>query len=117
MSFSVEVEQKQNILCVRLHGELDHHSASELRAIVDRHLEEHNTKHIVLNAEGLTFMDSSGIGVILGRYKKLQPRGGRLIVCGVSAPVYRLFEMAGLFKVLSLEEQESHALQALGEAV
>lgn len=84
MSFMVDIEKRNNILCVRIHGELDHHSASELRRVVDAELDDPATRHIILNAEGLTFMDSSGIGVILGRYKKLQARDGKLVVCGVS---------------------------------
>ncbi|MBB6448974.1 stage II sporulation protein AA (anti-sigma F factor antagonist) [Geomicrobium halophilum] len=117
MSFHVETEQKNSVLCVRLQGELDHHTASAVRDKVDEALANPQIKHILLNAEGLTFMDSSGIGVILGRYKKLQARGGELVICTVSSSVYRLLEMAGLFKVLRLEEGEDHALRTLGEAV
>ncbi|WP_090395695.1 anti-sigma F factor antagonist [Natribacillus halophilus] len=117
MSFNVETEQKNRVLCVRLYGELDHHAASALRSRVDEALEDSGVEHLLLNAEGLTFMDSSGIGVILGRYKKLQARGGELVVCSVSPSVRRIFEMAGLFKVLRLENEESHALRTLGEAV
>ncbi|QDI89897.1 anti-sigma F factor antagonist [Salicibibacter halophilus] len=117
MSFNVETEQKNSILCVRLHGELDHHAASALRSKVDEALEDPRIEHVIFNAEGLTFMDSSGIGVLLGRYKKIQARGGELVVCSVSPSVHRIFEMSGLYKVLRRTDGESHALRTLGEAV
>lgn len=113
---TVHFEQLQDVLLIRLKGELDHHSAKKLREGTERFLHEKNVKHIVLNLEELTFMDSSGIGVILGRYKEVKSMGGEMVVCSISTPVKRLFEMAGLFKILRLEHRESDALRQLGVA-
>ncbi|WP_422121593.1 STAS domain-containing protein, partial [Pediococcus pentosaceus] len=65
----MDLEQKGSVLLVRLQGELDHHTAEELRGQVEQVLADGQVKHIVLNLELLSFMDSSGLGVILGRYK------------------------------------------------
>ncbi|MDQ0299525.1 stage II sporulation protein AA (anti-sigma F factor antagonist) [Salibacterium salarium] len=116
MSLSMDLEQMGDVLCVRLKGELDHHSSLELRTEVERYLEQNRTMHIVLNLEELVFMDSSGIGVILGRYKQISKNGGEMVVCSISAPVKRLFELSGLFKILRLENRETDALRKLGVA-
>ncbi len=58
-------------------------------------------------------MDSSGLGVILGRYKLLKSRGGKMVVCDVNASVYRLLELSGLFKILTIHDNERMALSSL----
>ncbi len=66
--------------------------------------------------ERLSFMDSSGLGVILGRYKRVKANEGEMVVCAISPTVNRLFEMSGLFKIIRLEENEQFALATLGVA-
>ncbi len=61
-------------------------------------------------------MDSSGLGVVLGRYKEIKQLGGEMVVCSISPAVKRLFEMSGLFKIVRLESDESFALLTLGVA-
>ncbi|MGY3716386.1 anti-sigma F factor antagonist [Sutcliffiella cohnii] len=116
MSLSIDLEVKQNVLCIRLAGELDHHTAEELRERATEVIENHSITNIVLNLEQLAFMDSSGLGVILGRYKQIKSTGGEMVVCSISPAVKRLFEMSGLFKIIRLEESELNALQKLGVA-
>lgn len=107
---------KKNVLIVRLVGELDHHEAEKLREEWRSMMYENEIKHVVLNLESLSFMDSSGLGVILGRYKETLQLGGEMVVCSVTSPVQRLFEMSGLFKIVRLEEDELFALTSLGVA-
>ncbi|MDQ0269309.1 anti-sigma F factor antagonist [Cytobacillus purgationiresistens] len=116
MSLSINLEVKHDVLCVRLSGELDHHSADELRAQATKAIEEFDIHHIVLNLEQLSFMDSSGLGVILGRYKQVKQMNGEMVVCAISPAVQRLFDMSGLFKIIRLEPTEEFALQRLGVA-
>nr|WP_216367074.1 anti-sigma F factor antagonist [Geobacillus sp. MR] len=116
VSLAINLEVKQDVLIVRLSGELDHHTAEELREKVTDVLENRTVRHIVLNLGQLTFMDSSGLGVILGRYKQIKNVGGQMVVCAVSPTVKRLFDMSGLFKIIRFEADEQFALQALGVA-
>ncbi|WP_217499557.1 anti-sigma F factor antagonist [Parageobacillus sp. VR-IP] len=116
VSLMMDFEVKRDVLIIRLSGELDHHTAEELREKVTDTLEREAIRHIVLNLEGLTFMDSSGLGVILGRYKQIKNLGGEMIVCAVSPTVKRLFDMSGLFKIIRLENDEQFALRTLGVA-
>jgi stage II sporulation protein AA (anti-sigma F factor antagonist) len=113
MSLQMELEHGRRALIVRLTGELDHHTAEEVRKRLDDAIEKGRAAHIVLNLKDLIFMDSSGLGVILGRYKQLVGKGGKMVVCDVNPAVYRLFEMSGLFKIVSIEENERQAISSL----
>ncbi|CAM5792259.1 MULTISPECIES: anti-sigma F factor antagonist [Brevibacillus] len=116
MSLRIIMETKQDVLVVRLQGELDHHTAEELRGKVDDLLRQSSIRHIVLSLAELSFMDSSGIGVILGRYKQISARSGEMVVCSINPTIYRIFEMSGLFKVIKFRENEAEALHVLGVA-
>lgn len=116
LSLKTELEVKYGVLCIRLEGELDHHTADELREKVNRVMDEQMVQHILLNLGNLTFMDSSGLGVILGRYKRISGLGGEMVVCSISPAVRRLFELSGMFKILRLETDEDYALHTLGVA-
>ncbi|WP_050615626.1 anti-sigma F factor antagonist [Bacillus testis] len=116
MSLTVNMEVKGTVLCIRLGGELDHHYAEDLKEKASKTIEMHQIKDIILNLSDLTFMDSSGLGVILGRYRQIKQQKGEMIVCAISPAVKRLFEMSGLFKIIQEEESEYQALQRLGVA-
>ena len=114
MSLQIDVEHARQALIVRLTGELDHHSAQTVKATLEEAIERGDVNHIILSLKDLTFMDSSGLGVILGRYKQISNRGGKMVVCDVNQAVYRLFELSGLFKILQIEDNERNALTSLG---
>lgn len=110
----VETEKMKNTLVVRLHGELDHHVADRLKTEIETAIEKSQCRHLILCLKGLSFMDSSGLGVILGRYNQIKAKGGKMVVCNVNPAVHRLFELSGLFKILAIEEDEQLALSSLG---
>lgn len=114
LRLNIATEVTQNTLIVRLQGELDHHTAERVKTQIEEAIESTQCRHIILCLKGLSFMDSSGLGVILGRYNQIKARGGRMVVCNVNPAVYRLFEMSGLFKILSIEDNEQLALSSLG---
>lgn len=87
-------------LAVALQGELDHHNASEVREKIDLQLSDHCVLHLTLDLRGVTFMDSSGIGVVLGRYKLISERGGTMQIVGATPRVERILKMAGIYKLL-----------------
>lgn len=116
MSLQIDLDVKGNVLCLRLAGELDHHTAEQLRQQVTMALQKMNVRHMLLNLGSLQFMDSSGLGVILGRYKHVASLGGEMVVCDISPSVRRLFEMSGMFKIIRFEPDEQNALMTLGVA-
>lgn len=109
-------EQKENVLLIRLVGELDHHEAETLKTDWESYLSTGDIKHVIVNLEQLSFMDSSGLGVFLGRYKQVKALEGEMVVCSINRSVKRLFELSGLFKVVQTEANEADALSRLGVA-
>ena len=93
-------EKRKNELIVRLSGELDHSAATALRQELDALIADSGARRLVLDLRGLQFMDSSGIGLIIGRYKLMRRRGGSVAVFGSDARIDRLFEMAGLYQLV-----------------
>ena len=77
-------------------------------------IESHDIRHIVLNLEHLTFMDSSGLGVILGRYKQIKQVNGEMVVCAISPPIQRLFDMSGLFKIITIRADRRKCFAKIG---
>lgn len=93
--------KKSDILIVSLAGELDHHTAAEVRVKIDDKIESEKVKKVILDFERVTFMDSSGIGVVVGRQKKLSLSGGKVYVANVNESVQKVFELSGLFKIIT----------------
>lgn len=87
-------------LVLRVSEELDHHAAAQISKTVDVLIEKGNVKNVVFDFTGMTFMDSSGIGMVMGRYRKLQYFGGNVYVTGVGSGVDRIFSMSGLYKII-----------------
>lgn len=98
------VQAMRNAVTVVIAGELDHFAAPQIRRRLDDILCDPAVTHLVLDLENLTFMDSSGIGVLLGRLRELQARGGTLSVKNMQPPVEKLFRLSGLQQVISIEE-------------
>lgn len=93
-------EKKKNTLTVRLTGELDHNVAASVRAEVDELILDPRIRRLVFDLDGLEFMDSSGIGLIIGRYKLMARRGGSVAIACPGRCVDRIFEMAGLYQLV-----------------
>ncbi len=96
----IKMENIGTTLVVKLNGEIDHHSATELREKMDREITLRNIVNLVLDFDGVTFMDSSGIGVIVGRYKQIKARGGKTMLIRVKPQVDKILEISGLKKIL-----------------
>jgi stage II sporulation protein AA (anti-sigma F factor antagonist) len=104
---------KHGVLIVRVAGELDMHVADELRQTIDEALDASGAKNILFSLKGVTFIDSSGLGVILGRYKKINLLGGRLAAANVPAPVARILRLSGVLQIMQVYDSETQALERL----
>ena len=87
-------------LILHISEELDHHTAGQLSRTIDVLIEKGNVKNIVFDFDGMTVMDSSGIGMVMGRYKKMGYLGGNVYVTGVGKGIDRIFSMSGLYKII-----------------
>ena len=96
-------------LLVGLDGELDHFCAQGIRRELDNHLADPMIRHLILDFSNLTFMDSSGIGVLLGRYRILRERGGSMGVIHMNQHIARIFHMSGMDKVIRQLDKKQEA--------
>ena len=108
---SYEVSQRS--LIIRLGGELDHHSAVQIKKKADRLIERNHIKHIIFDFSGADFMDSAGIGMIMGRYKKVIFIGGKIGVASVNYTIDRIFRLSGLYKIIEKYDSVEAALEHL----
>lgn len=101
----VRCEGSNEVVTAYLCGEIDHHIAKELRENIDQSVDIHNPKLLILDFTDVTFMDSSGIGLIMGRYKKISQTGGRLEVQGASQSIERVIKIAGLDRLAPIRKE------------
>lgn len=109
----VHYELYQNCLVIYVTDDLDHHTVKQLREYSDRLIEAGNMKHIIFDFTNVGFMDSSGIGLIMGRYKKVMFLGGRAAVTNVGKVVNRIFTLSGLYQIIEKYDTVQEAVQNL----
>lgn len=102
----VKIISTQQRVTAFLEGEIDHHTATSLRMEIDEAVQANKPKTLKLDFGDVTFMDSSGIGLVMGRYRTLQPFGGKLVVSNLSPQVYKIMQLAGLEKIAKITKRE-----------
>lgn len=109
----LKFDREDDKLIASIIGELDHHSAEEVRVRIDDRIERDDVKKVILDFHGVTFMDSSGIGVVVGRYKKVTSRGGKICIVDINKSVKRVFELAGLFNIINSFDSVDEAIRSI----
>ena len=94
----IQTAKKQKTL--RLKGEIDHHTAEALRRKMDKLIGDEQPDRLILDFSEVNLMDSSGIGMILGRYKKLKKNGAELCVTNLNRQIDKVFRLAGLYQII-----------------
>lgn len=97
---SVEILSGEDSLTVLLKGEIDHHSLISARSEIDSRILTSSPKLVILDFGGVSFMDSSGIGLILGRKRVLEGTGGRVAVKNANGYVEKIIRLAGLSSLI-----------------
>ncbi len=97
----IKYRKSRDALTVFVDGELDEYSASHAKDILDRLLLDNiNTSKVIFDLSGLSFMDSTGIGLLIGRYKKLRQFNVPSYISGASVSTEKVIELAGLYKIM-----------------
>jgi stage II sporulation protein AA (anti-sigma F factor antagonist) len=104
-------------LIANIVGELDHHSAEYIRQKIDNEMIKSTNKNIIFDFSKLSFMDSSGIGVIMGRYKNIQRLNGKIAIVNTNIQIDRILEMAGIKKIIPVYDKSDAAIEALQQSV
>ena len=105
---SYEIEKKDGELCIILHGEIDHHTAVSVRSEIDSIIYEIRPQCVVLDMSEIDFMDSSGLGLIMGRYTLMQKIGGELTLRSPNERIMKILKLAGLERIIKIEEGEEN---------
>lgn len=87
-------------IAVVLKGEIDHHRVDELKTQLDEIIESTHPRRMILDFKNVTMMDSSGVGLVLGRYKRISENGGTLFVKRLNKQVDLVFKVSGLYQII-----------------
>ena len=101
------LEQKGGRLIVHLPGELDHHHTENIRAAVDHMIRTTLVGEVEFDFSETLFMDSAGIGLLIGRYQMMQAFHGRVLISHVNEQIERILELSGIEKYIRLEKEET----------
>ncbi len=96
----VKTKIHNNTLYVMLCGELDEYTANYTREILDKEINVGNFNKMIIDLSDLEFMDSTGVGVLIGRYKKLKSRHTPIYICNPSSTIEKIFKMSGLYEIM-----------------
>ncbi len=107
---NVKFIEKDKLLILEINEEIDHHISEKIRRYADYEIQRRNPKKVILDFNSVSFMDSAGIGMVIGRYKTASMLGAKMEMINVSPNVKRVFEMTGVLKIVpivNLEEEEN----------
>jgi len=97
--------EKDKLLLLQITEEIDHHIAEKIRTRADFEIQKYLPKQVILDFNRVTFMDSAGIGMIIGRYKTVTMFGGTIGMINVKPNIKKIFEMAGILKIIPVIEE------------
>lgn len=100
---NIQFIETGQVLTIKLKGELDHHGADEVRVLIDEKIKNDKFKKLVIDFKNLDFIDSSGIGFVIGRYKVIRKRNGVIEIVNASKKVKRILDMSGIGKIINIK--------------
>lgn len=101
--------QERNLI-VTIEGEVDYHTSVEIRERVDREYQRRRARNIIFDFSNIQFMDSSGIGVLMGRYRNVMILGGNVALYGVGDQVDRVLSLSGIYKIMKNYDSMDEAI-------
>lgn len=97
--------EKDKQLLFKITEEIDHHTTEKIRRKMDNEITKYMPRKIVFDFNQVTFMDSAGIGMLIGRYKMVKMLGGGAELINVNASIKKIFEMCGVLKIIPIREE------------
>lgn len=102
-----DYKKETRTLTLRVTEEIDQHTADRIRRKLDSEIEIYSPRKVVFDFNGIEFMDSSGIGMVLGRYKLIKMLGGTFEIINVNKRLKRIFDMSGVSRIIDIKDEES----------
>ncbi len=96
--------QEDKLLLLEITEEIDHHTTENIRRKADNEITRYMPRKVIFDFNNVTFMDSAGIGMVLGRYKMMKMLGGSLEMINVHPSIKKIFEMSGILKICPIKE-------------
>lgn len=93
---------KDKLLTLKISEEIDEHSTEKLRRKIDNEITRFLPRKVIFDFSNVSFMDSAGIGMLLGRYKVIKMLGGQLELINVNKQIEKVFEISGILKIIPL---------------
>ncbi|MGE4284130.1 MAG: anti-sigma F factor antagonist [Clostridia bacterium] len=109
----ISFQMTNRTLIAKIQGELDHHTSVEVREKIDKEINMKQIKNLIFDFEGLSFMDSSGIGVVIGRYKQIQKISGKIGIVGLNPQTDRIINISGLHKIIPVYNNLNDAIKEM----
>lgn len=99
---NIDYDEKDKLLTFKITEEIDHHWSEKIRRQVDDEIERYIPKKVIFDFDKVTFMDSAGIGMLIGRYKAVKMLGGNLEMINVKSNIKKILEMSGIPKIIKI---------------
>lgn len=103
----MKYEVQENCLTIYLPQDMDHHNAEEIKREADHLIEKNHIRYVIFDFADTGFMDSSGIGVIMGRYKRIFMLGGEVWAVHTSERMKKILAMSGVTKIMQILEEDN----------
>ena len=103
---NIRSKVKENFLIARVQGELDVDSVPHFRQKIETRLDKRGVDHLVLDLGEVNFIDSTGVGVLLGRYRNIKSREGKMILVNLNSHIERVLRLAGLINLVDVYDSE-----------
>ncbi len=102
----ISTKNINNFLIVRLKGDLDMHTVPKFKKTIKTKMKENNLCNLVINFKGVNFIDSTGVGAILGRYRNIS-KNGKMILVAINPHIERIFKLSGILNIIPVYEKEN----------
>ena len=102
----VNFNKKDKLLKIKFTEEIDHHTTEKIRRIADYEIERYIPRKVIFDFNNVSFMDSAGIGLLLGRYKNAMTLGIKVELVNVNKSIYKILQMSGITRLLEVKKEE-----------
>ncbi len=99
--------KKDNVLYLEITEEIDHHTTEKIRRVMDNEITRFMPRKIVFDFSNVSFMDSAGIGLLIGRYKLIKLLGGTAEIINANKIISKVLEMSGILKIIPIQNEEN----------
>ncbi len=103
---NIKYKDEDKLLILEITEEIDHHTTEKIRRLADYEIQRRSPKRVIFDFNSVVFMDSAGIGMVIGRYKTASMIGAKMEMINVRESIRKIFEMTGVLKIIPVVKEE-----------